>query len=505
MVDEIAVGTKRVTDDLGQAAARGASATALAFFLTQGLLFLVYVGLAHMTSPAVFGAYAAGGVLLAAGEMVTESGISSALVQRRDNVEAAAATALVSTALGGLVLTLIALALSPVVGLAFHSREIGLVAAALSGSLVLNGVTSVPAVMLQRRLSARRFVFAEPAAVIALGAGSAAGLLVGLGVWGLVLGWYACAVVRALALWITVGWRPQLRLASWALWKEMAGFGRHILASELLKEAMRVTTSVAIGRELGPGSLSNFRFGLRLVTHVVQPVLMACAWTIQPTLARLADDPTRSRQVALSAFRLVTFAAFPISAAFIPFGVPLAVLLFGDAWRSAGTVMVALSGMGMALALEAIAIEIFKVGGRPDILPRLHALWAVLSIGLVIGLVRFGAVGVGIAWSVSTSVVALVALGMVPAVFGLSRAELARAVLPALASALIVADGLLVAQSLLTWSPQANAATLGWLLAQGVVGLAAYIALMALVARSRVSEFAGLVRIVIARTSGATA
>ena len=257
------------------------------------------------------------------------------------------------------------------------------------------------------------------------------------------------------------------------------------------------TTAVAGGRTLGAAALGNFRFGMRLVTQLTQPVLMACAWTIQPTLLRLADEPARAREVALRSFRLVTFVAFPIGAAFIPFGVPIAVLLFGDAWRGAGIVMAALSGMGIALALEAVSIEIFKVTGRPDILPRLHGLWAVLSIALVIALVRFGAVGAGIAWSLSTAIVALVAVAVVPRTLGVSRRQLAEAILPALAGALLVANALRLGQVFLGWEPRANIATLGWLLVQAAAGIGAYVGVMSLFARSGVRELVDVLRLLL--------
>ena len=159
--------------------------------------------------------------------------------------------------------------------------------------------------------------------------------------------------------------------------------------------------------------------------------------------------------------------------------------------------MAALSGMGIALALEAVSIEIFKVTGRPDILPRLHGLWAVLSIALVIALVRFGAVGAGIAWSLSTAIVALVAVAIVPQTLGVSRRELAEAILPALAGALLVANMLRLAQVFLGWEPRANIATLGWLLVQAAAGIGAYVGVMTLFARSGVRELIDVVRLLL--------
>ena len=198
------------------------------------------MSIGRSTAPAVFGVFAAGSILQAFGEIFTESGMTAALLQRRERVDAAAATVLVSTFVGGVVLALIALALSPLVGLYFHSHEAGLIAAVLSGYLVVNGVTGVPGTLLQRRFALRRWLV-EPFATLLFGLGAGLGLAFGLGAWGLVIGWYASTTFRAIAFWALVRWRPQFRLVTWSLWRELASYARHLLASVLLGEVQRAS------------------------------------------------------------------------------------------------------------------------------------------------------------------------------------------------------------------------------------------------------------------------
>lgn len=474
---------------LRRAAAQSAGIAGVSFLTVQAITFASYVVLAHLTTPSVFGTFAAGSILLGVGGLVSESGMTAALLQRRDNVEAAAATTLASTFAGGVLLAMAALALSPVVALFFNSSEIGNVAAALSGQLILNGITGVPGTLLQKQLALRRWIV-DPLAAIALGTVSAAGLVLGLGVWGLVAGFYASSFIRACGYWIAARWRPKLRLVSFNMWRELARFARHILASEILRESMNVSNTALVGRFLGPNSLGQFRFGWRIVTQTVAPTLTANAYTLQPALVSLSHDPPRMRNAALSSFRLVSIVAFPLGALFIPFGETLAVLLFGEAWRQSGAIMIALAGMGIALPIESVSSEIFKASGRPDILPRMHVLWAGSSIVLIAALVHLGAVQVAIAWSISTVCTALYALTHVPRVLKIRPLDLTLAILPSLVCALSTAIALLLFnRHVLHARSTEDMATWVRLILELMVGAAVYFTAMALLARETLREF----------------
>jgi PST family polysaccharide transporter len=484
---------------LRRSAARSAGVAAGAWIITQVLTFVSYAVLAHLTTPAVFGTFAAGGILLSVGGLFAESGMSSALIQRRDTVEEAAVTALAATFLGSVLLAAIALGLSPVVGIFFHRHQVGLVAAALSGLLVVNALGNVPTVLLQRRLALRRWVV-DPLAAIAYGAISAAGLVLGLGVWAFVVGAYGFSVTKTGGYWLAVRWKPNLRLASFAVWRDLARFGRHIVASELLREVMNVASTALIGRFLGTASLARFRFGWRLVGQAVAPTTVANAYTVQSALVRLAHDPARVRAAVLSSFRMVSIVAFPIGALFIPFGDSLAVLLFGEAWRKTGPIMVALAALGIAWPMESVSSEIFKSSGRPDILPRMYVVWAVTAVGLIAAFVHLGPVAVGVAWSISTVCTAVYAITWVPKVVGVRLKEIAAAIFPPLFAALVTAAGIvLINRYVLHAYPRENIATWGRLLGEALAGAVTYLVIVALVARRSLIELRETVKTMIRR------
>ena len=252
---------------------------------------------------------------------------------------------------------------------------------------------------------------------------------------------------------------------------------------------MTVTNTALVGRFLGPSSLGQFRFGWRLVTQATAPAMAANAYTLQPALVRLSDDPARMRHAALSSFRLVSLVAFPLGALFIAFGDTLAVVLFGEAWRNAGPIMVALAGMGIALPMESVASEIFKATGHPEILPRMHAVWAVTSIVLIAALVHLGAVAVAIGWSISTICTAIYALMNVPRILGMRAMSLVNAILPSLVSAVATAVALLLFNRyVLNLHPRDDLNTWGVLLLELCIGAVLYVSANALLAREALRE-----------------
>ena len=140
-------GDGEFTDDappLRGHAVRGARLALLGWGLSQGLTFIAYIVLARLATPTDFGQFAAAMILVGVGNLLGESGMMAALINRRDRIEEAASTAFFALFAGGFLLTLGALALSPLVGLYYHSSRVGLLAAALSASVLIRMLTIVP-------------------------------------------------------------------------------------------------------------------------------------------------------------------------------------------------------------------------------------------------------------------------------------------------------------------------------------------------------------------------
>ena len=473
----------------GRSSAAWAS-RARAIVPTELLTLAAYLGLARLVSPHELGEFTAGSIAIGLGLLVGESGLLAALVQRRDHVEEAAATAFVASLASGFLLALACLATAPLVGLVFHSRTIGLVAAAMAGYILFRQALIVPDALMQRRFSFVRRVVLEPCSVVAFGAVAIATTALGLGVWGLVAGTYAGVVVQVTLGWTLVRWRPNLRLASFAMWRELARFGRHVVASEAVRVANSESRTVLIGRFLGPAALGQFGYAMRIAFAPVVIVVSAVSYVLMPAFSRISHEEERFRAAVLRSLRWLALLTMP-SLVLLVLGKPLIVLLFGDRWTTAGRVAAAMCAVSVGSAIGSLASETWKAAGQPQWLLRMHALSLMLIVGLTAAMIPFGIVAVGAGFSVAWLVTAAFALWGIGRVVGVPVRRLGEELFaPALATGAATA-ALFGLERFVHAGTRSTALGLGLLALETLAAAVVYLAALRLISPTRFRELTG--------------
>jgi O-antigen/teichoic acid export membrane protein len=482
-----------MTDDkaprhLTGAVLRGVGLAGGGYAASQVINLGIYLVLARLATPQDFGRLAAGSVLVQAGIWFADSGLSAAVIQRRDRVEEAASTAVIATMVGGVAFGLAALAVSPLIGLLFKSHEVTLVAAAASGWILIRAPAAIPDAIMQRRFSFMRRAVVDPLGIVTFGAVAISTTAAGLGVWGLVLGNYAQFAMMSLSSWVLVRWRPNLRLASFGMWRELVGFGRHVMASGLIARATGAATTGMIGRFFGTSVLGQFRYGTRIVQGPLGALISVGSYVLFPALSRISADPVRFARGFLRAIRMTCLAAVPASLLLLPLGTPLAVVMFGEQWRVAGHLVSAMFALPATRAFVSFAREAFKATGRSALLTRLQVVSGVLTIGLTLAFVPLGAVWVGAGLSISSLVLAAYALRAVSPVTGLPARTMLREVWPSVAAGVPMAAGLFLVELWANADGHGTALGVALLAGELALGAALYLAVLLIVAPGSARE-----------------
>ncbi len=383
---------------------RGTALAGVGYALSQILTLASYLVLARLVTPTEFGLFTAGMVLVGLAQLYTESGMLSALVYRRDRLDEAAATAVVATVLGGLLVALVLLALAPVIGSFFHSGTVTGVAAAASGLALLRAVSTVPEALLQRRFSFLRRMVVEPGSVLAFGITGVVLTADGLGVWGLVLAQYASFLVSALLSWGLVRWRPRLRLASYAMWRELISYGRHTIAATTVIRVSEEIPVFLLGRFTGAAALGQLRYGRRIASLPLAMLMAAASYVLFPAFSRIATERARFHASVLRALRWMAILAIPGGLIMIPLGEPLTTLAFGPVWTDAGKAAMALGVYTAARGLSSLLVEALKADGRPDVVTRMNVVEIVVGSVAMLALLPLGLVGVCVGISIGAVV-----------------------------------------------------------------------------------------------------
>ncbi|MEC3955844.1 oligosaccharide flippase family protein [Nocardia sp. CDC153] len=417
-----------------------AAASALALIFGELVSLAQTVALARLLSPDEVGMFAAGTVITMLLTTFVEGGLRSGLVQRDEQVADAAETVFRATLVNGLAVTLGALAAAPVIGLLFHNRTIGTIAAVTSGFLLLFSLTNVPEALLQREFSVKRRIIVGPAVSVSFAVVSVALAACGFGVWSMVVGTYASYVVWVVAVWWLARWRPGRGHASIRMWRELARFGSPVVVNMIGARVQTMVEAAVVGRGLNSASLGFYRYGQRIAQIPVRFIVEVGAVSLFPAFARIAEDgdPERLAAAYLRAIRLTTVGAALLSGLIIVFGEQTVVLVFGARWREAGTVVVAMAGLGLGKAWMSVGEEAIKGAGRTALLNWQTMVELGLGISLLlVGIKFFGLIGVGLATSTTMLIVGVVVTILARSVMGVRVRDLLRAVGPPLPAAVI--------------------------------------------------------------------
>ena len=482
-----------------QRVVRGGTFAALGSFSSQAIALVGFIILARLAPPSTFGAYAAASILTGASLLFSEAGMQAAVIQRQDRVEEAASTAFTANVVGGFALAALAAALAPLIGLFFHSGEIGIAAAALAGTIPLNAASIVPGAILARRVSFR-FAFIGLFESLAYVTAAIAGLASGLGLWGLVAATYAAAAARTATVLVVSGWRPSFDLVSWQMWRSLSRYGRPVVLSSLFDEAGRAGSTAVVGRLLNTSALGQFRSAQRLVLQPNTAIIYGSAYVLLPAFSRIWQDEKRFHDSILRALRTLMLMIFPVSLVFIPLGRPFATVLLGKPWSGAGPIMMAMAGLGIASALGSISAETFKATGRTDLLPRFHALGAVIPIALMFALRDFGAPGMGMAISLGMLFVAGYAIRILARITSIPLGVILAQVRPAAASGFLMTAGVFVLDRSLVHAGQSQGAAGASLLAIDLLGaVLLYLGSLFLLSRQSALELKEVAKLLVGR------
>jgi O-antigen/teichoic acid export membrane protein len=468
---------------------RGAGLAGAGYALAQVLNLGFYLVLARLATPADFGQIAAASVFVGIGLLVGDSGMMAAIVHRRDRIEEATATAVVATFAGGIGLSLVTLALSPLVGLFFQSSEIGRLTAALSGIMFFKAVTGVPSALLQREFSFLRRLIIEPITVIAFGVASVIATAKGMGAWGLVIGQYAAAVTDALLSWSLVRWRPRLHLASFGMWRELVAYGRHVLTATIVLNVGGQADTLLLGRFIGAAPLGQYRYAFRLATAPYWMLLSAASYVLFPAFTRIAVDRNRFHSAFLRSLRWMALVGFPAGLILVPLGEPLAVILFGDVWREAGYAAMAMCLYCGASTLSSIVSEALKAAGRPSLLTRMHTLTTILTAGLMLALLPLGIEGVAAGLSLGAAGSAIYAIWLTHRTIEIPLHAMVREIWPPLAASTAMTIAIFLLERLVVHAASHGTA-LGaiLLIGEGVAAVAVYLTALRLLAPATIGE-----------------
>jgi len=404
--------------------------------------FLVFLFLVRLLGPEAYGLVGMATVVVAVAQVLVSEIVQDPLIQR-DKLEPghldAAFWVLLALAVG---LMLAVIAAAEPVAVVFDEPAVAELIRWLSILPVLSALQAVPTALLKRTM--RYGVLAARSLLAVIGGGTVgiALAIAGYGPLSLVGHLLTQSLVGVLTLWTASAWRPGLR-AEQRHFRELGRPGSYMLAIRLTLLVQQQSPRVLIGYFLGPVSVGLYTVSLRVIEILYLLLIRPVSDVALPTFAGLRDDMKRFRQTLHAARRLTAMVALPTFAGLALVAPTLLPMLLGNHWEGAISVVQLLALQGVCMSIFSVSRAVPQALGRWDVTLTIRLLATVLIVAAIVGVREAGLVAVAAAMAAGTSLMIPVDFYVVRRLTGTPFAEQARAYMPILGAALIMAGAVI--------------------------------------------------------------
>lgn len=385
---------------LRQKSAQGAvimlSSQAARFIIT--LIYQVII--TRLLGPANFGLIAMVGPMVAFIYMFNTLGLTQVTVQKSSITHDELSSLFWITAIFGIMVFLIGVAIAPLAGWFYNDRRVVGVMMWFSTTLILSGLSAQHMAILNRKMQFLRIAAIE---ISSAAGGSAAAVytaLHGWGYWSLVMTSIVTSLITALLAWILSGWCPSLR-PNFSGISGMLRFGGNVTGFNIFNFVSQNLQNILIGRMNGTVQLGYYDRAYKLMLFPLVQIQQPISRVAIPVLSRLQDSHERYNRAYMQMVQGIYLAAVPGVICGVTLPSTIIITLFGIKWLPVAPILFWLSIFGIFSFLSGSTGWLFVSQGRTREYLVLGMVNAVIYvIAFVVG-VNDGATGVARAYAVS--------------------------------------------------------------------------------------------------------
>jgi O-antigen/teichoic acid export membrane protein len=442
----------------------------------RGMALAANVIFARLLAPDDFGLVAMAGVVLGFVDLFRDLGTGAALVRQKELRPSLQSSVFWLNLVFGLTMTVLMMALSPVIAALYREPRVQPVIMVMSASFLLSSIAIVQSGVLVREMrfeALAKIELAASALSYLVGIGAA---LLGQGVWSLVYQVMTYTALSTTLIWIVGDWRPQLVFA-WSEVRGIMGYSLNLVGYNVFYYFAQNVDNLLIGRYLGTGALGVYDLAFKLMAFPMQAISAVFSKVMLPYYARAQDDLPRFRKVFLQVASAIAFISFPLMIGLFATREHFVLAVFGAGWTQMIPLLAMFAPLAAIRSVLTTTGSIFVATGRADLQLR----WGIVSnlvvfAGLAIGL-QWGIIGVAAGFTI-TALLLLYHNFMIPfRLVGLTLPDLFKALRPtALCTGLMLA--LLTMFDLLFADMLGHAAALGMLVCAGVASYTIFTSLL---------------------------
>ena len=375
----------------------------------KGLGLIVSIVLARLLAPEYFGQIAIMNVFINLSQVITESGFTTALVQRKDVKEQDYSTVFFINLSLALVCFVILQVGAPLIS-GYYEQDITKPLQVYAITLFFYAFNALQMARMQKRMEFRKIMVCSLTATIISGTAGIAAAYCGLGLWALILYNMMNGVIVCITAAFAEKWLPKFEFSLQRA-KLLFSYGWKMFVSAVLCSLYADIRSLVIGKKFSNNDLAYYNRGQQfpqVISHTLDSAIQSVMF---PTMASVQDDEEQLRKMLRRAETMGAYVIVPIMFGLAAVSEAVVRLLLTEKWLPCVSYMQWLCIANAAIPVLSSNLIAIKASGRSDLYMRLEMVRrVVMLVILLISIFVFRTVeAIAIGFCISTWLDAIIA------------------------------------------------------------------------------------------------
>lgn len=347
----------------------------------QLVTFIVSIVLARILMPEDYGTVALVTVFTAIMQVFVDSGLSTALIQKKDADDLDFSSVFYFNLGVCIILYSIMFFAAPVIASFYEMPELVSIVRVISLTIVISGVKGVQQSYVSRNMLFKRFFYATIGGTIFSAFLGIAMAYLGFGAWAIVAQQLSNTAIDTLILWITVKWRPKL-MFSWERLKGLLGFGWKLLCSALLDTGYNNLRNLLIGKIYSSSDLAFYNQGDKFPQLIVTNINTSIDSVLLPAMSNEQDNRDKVKSMTRRSIMVSCYIMAPLMIGLACCATSVVTLILTQKWFPCVFYLQIFCVTYMFWPIHTANLNAIKAMGRSDLFLKLE-IWKKV-IGMIL-------------------------------------------------------------------------------------------------------------------------
>lgn len=328
----------------------------------QGINFIITVIIARILTPEDYGLIAMLTIFFALAQAFIDSGLSGALIQKKDCTEKDYNSVFIFAVGVSVLLYVLLFLCAPLIAQLYNNSLLISLSRVYLFCLVINAVGIVPMTIMHKNLEFKKF------AIVTIGINILSGVIAiiaaysGMAYWALVIQILVNSSLTVVLFFVVTKWKPTLKF-SCDSFRQMISYGFPVMLTSVIHAIYNNIYSLVIGAKYESKELGLYNRAYTFSSLIPSTFSNFTMRAMFPVLARIQDSKEELKQKCLEMLHLSLFVVVPVNFYMIFNGGDVVRIVLGEKWMELTPYMSFLCVSCISYVYTNLHMTIYKIIG----------------------------------------------------------------------------------------------------------------------------------------------